>query len=89
MSAREMKKIAGCVLAVATFLYGLLVVVPALILFTLLWMLTNYLLWVFNKGMGTANEISVGVIRWMALDMWILVSARRGRWGFSPPLVKR
>ena len=57
-----MKKVCGGVLGVATFLFGLLVVLPAGSMFILVWVLMNCLILVFNKGREATAWLSGGTV---------------------------
>ena len=45
-----------------TFLFGLLVLLPAGLMFILAWVLINCLIWVFNKGREATDALSGGDI---------------------------
>lgn len=57
-----MKKACWCVLGAATFLFGLLVVLPAGLVFILAWVLMNCLILVFNKGREATARLSGGAV---------------------------
>lgn len=57
-----MRKVCGGVLGVATFLFGLLVVLPAGLVFILAWVLMNCLILVFNKGREATAWLSGGTV---------------------------
>lgn len=90
-----MKKVCGGVLGVATFLFGLLVVLPAGralspcglgLMFILVWVLMNCLILVFNKGREATAWLSggtVGLLQSMAPGTWSWASAMSGRWSFE------
>ena len=57
-----MKKACGCVLGAATFLFGLLVILPAGLVFILAWVLMNCLILVFNMGREATAWLSGGTV---------------------------
>ena len=57
-----MRKVCGGVLGMVTFLFGLLVVLPAGLVFILAWGLMNCLVWVFNKGREATAWLSGGTV---------------------------
>ena len=57
-----LKKSVACVLGLVTFLFGLLVVLPAGLMFILVWVLMNCLILVFNKGREATAWLSGGTV---------------------------
>lgn len=59
-----MKKACGCVLGAATFLFGLLVVLPSagLVFILAAWVLMNCLILVFNMGREATARLSGGTV---------------------------
>lgn len=58
-----MRKALGCVLGAATFVFGLVVVLPVM-LWCLFWLVVaNCLIWVFKKGCRVVFKVSGGSVQ--------------------------